>query len=98
MSKPVATMAALKLVEQHKLSLDADINTILKSWKLPSNDFTTKTPVTLRMLLSHTSSVRDHDDQYAIPLGGDVKLTPRVDFAHIFYVSMLNWQSDNHGF
>jgi CubicO group peptidase (beta-lactamase class C family) len=27
-------------------------------------------PVTLRMLLSHTSGLRDHDDQYAIPLGG----------------------------
>jgi CubicO group peptidase (beta-lactamase class C family) len=25
------------------------------------------------MLLSHTSSVRDHDDQYAIPLGGSLK-------------------------
>ena len=29
--------------------------------------------VTLRMLLSHSSSVRDHDDQYAIPLDGSVE-------------------------
>ena len=29
--------------------------------------------ITLRMLLSHTSSVRDHDDQYAIPLGSSVR-------------------------
>jgi CubicO group peptidase (beta-lactamase class C family) len=29
--------------------------------------------VTLRQLLSHTSSVRDHDDQYAIPLGGTLR-------------------------
>ena len=25
------------------------------------------------MLLSHTSSIRDHDDQYAIPLGKTVR-------------------------
>jgi len=30
-------------------------------------------PVTLRTLLSHTSGLRDHDDQYAIPLGGSVQ-------------------------
>lgn len=52
-SKLVTAMAALKLVEQQKLSLDAPINTYLKSWKLGENDLTRKTPVTLRMLLSH---------------------------------------------
>ena len=26
-------------------------------------------PITLRMLLSHTGSVREHDDNYVIPLG-----------------------------
>src|SRR6185369_1515753 len=29
--------------------------------------------VTLRMILSHTSSVRDHDDQYVIPLGSSLR-------------------------
>src|SRR5215203_1116432 len=38
-SKPVAALGALRLVEQGKLSLDADVNTILKSWKLPASDF-----------------------------------------------------------
>ncbi|UFH55596.1 serine hydrolase [Spirosoma sp. KNUC1025] len=52
-SKLLAAMAALKLVEQGKLSLDAPINQYLTSWKLAENDFTRKTPVTLRMLLSH---------------------------------------------
>ena len=52
-SKLVAAMVALKLVEEGKLDLDAPINEYLRSWKLSENDFTRKTPVTLRMLLSH---------------------------------------------
>ncbi|HJW14891.1 MAG TPA: serine hydrolase [Thermoanaerobaculia bacterium] len=53
-SKPVTAMAALKKVEQGKLSLDRNINDFLKSWKLPENDFTKKAPVTLAELLSHS--------------------------------------------
>ncbi|MFD2935105.1 serine hydrolase [Spirosoma flavum] len=52
-SKLVAAMAALKLVEQGKMDLETPINKYLSSWKLTDNDFTRKTPVTLRMLLSH---------------------------------------------
>src|SRR5215468_7806847 len=33
-SKPVAAMAALHLVEQGKLSLDSDVNQTLTSWKI----------------------------------------------------------------
>ncbi len=53
-SKPVAAMAALKLVEEGQLTLDADINTVLASWKLPA---ATGGPATasLRQLLSHTA-------------------------------------------
>src|SRR5205085_11706931 len=29
--------------------------------------------ITLRMLLSHTSSVREHDDDYVIPLGASLQ-------------------------
>jgi CubicO group peptidase (beta-lactamase class C family) len=53
MSTPVASTAALRLVEQGRLSLDKDINLALKSWRLPANELTAKTPVTLRMLLTH---------------------------------------------
>src|SRR5438270_7662539 len=34
-SKPVATLGALHLVEREKLLLDEDVNRKLKSWKLP---------------------------------------------------------------
>jgi len=59
-SKPVATMAALRLVEQGKLSLDADINTELKSWKLPADPVQAGKPVTLRELLTHTGGTTVH--------------------------------------
>ena len=34
-SKPIFASGLLRLVEERKLSLDADVNTMLKSWKLP---------------------------------------------------------------
>ncbi|HVZ61500.1 MAG TPA: serine hydrolase domain-containing protein, partial [Terriglobales bacterium] len=52
-SKPVAALAALRLVDQGKLSLDADVNSTLTKWKVPQNEFTKSQPVTLRRILSH---------------------------------------------
>jgi len=52
-SKPVAALGALRLVDQNRLRLDQDVNQYLKSWTVPSNEYTTAHPVTLRLLLSH---------------------------------------------
>ena len=38
----------------------SDINAYLKGWKIPDNDLTKKTPVTLEMLLSHTGGLTVH--------------------------------------
>ena len=56
-SKPITALAALRLVQQHRLTLDGDVNAQLRGWKLP-------TPpgehVTLRELLSHTAGTTVH--------------------------------------
>ncbi len=59
-SKPVAAMAALKLVDEGKIGLDRNINDVLTSWKLPENDLTAGHPVTLRELLSHSGGTTVH--------------------------------------
>jgi CubicO group peptidase (beta-lactamase class C family) len=59
-SKPIAAMAALKLVEEGKLNLDRDVNSQLKSWKVPENKFTKQHVVDLRGILSHTAGFTIH--------------------------------------
>jgi CubicO group peptidase (beta-lactamase class C family) len=56
-SKSVTAFAALRLVQQGKLSLDEDVNLKLVSWKVPDNEFTKTERVTLRRLLGHTAGM-----------------------------------------
>jgi CubicO group peptidase (beta-lactamase class C family) len=58
-SKPITAMAMLKAVEDGKFTLDDDINSILRSWKLPDGPFTKESRVTPRMLASHSSGLGD---------------------------------------
>ena len=59
-SKPVAAMGALRLVEEGRLALDEDVNARLATWKVPENEFTREKKVTLRGLLSHTAGLTVH--------------------------------------
>lgn len=59
-SKPVAATAMLRLVERGTLNLDTNVNTYLKSWKVPDNKFTTTEKVTLRRIVSHTAGLTVH--------------------------------------
>lgn len=60
MSKPVSAYAALQEVETGKLNPEADVNTYLKFWKIPENDFTKDKKVTLKNILSHTAGLTAH--------------------------------------
>ncbi|MFI1919922.1 serine hydrolase domain-containing protein [Nocardia sp. NPDC020380] len=55
-SKPIAALAMLRLVDRGVLDLDADINTTLRSWRLPRTD-DWQPVVTLRQLVSHSAGL-----------------------------------------
>ncbi len=56
-SKPVAAVRSLQLVEDEVFALDDDVNNYLTSWQVPNNEFTTTEKVTLRRILSHTAGL-----------------------------------------
>jgi len=69
-SKLVTAMGVMRLVEQGALDLDQDISRYLGH--AVRNPAFVDTPLTLRLLLSHRSSLRDADN-YALPLGATLK-------------------------
>jgi CubicO group peptidase (beta-lactamase class C family) len=66
-SKAVAALGALKLAEQGRLDLDADVNTLLKSWKLSPGAQTAERPVTVRGILGHTAGLTVHGFPGTVP-------------------------------
>lgn len=65
-SKLVMALAALRLAEEGKLDLDADVSTYL-GWEVRHPAFP-DAPVTLKQVLMHRAALRD-DAGYVIPLG-----------------------------
>jgi CubicO group peptidase (beta-lactamase class C family) len=57
LSKFVAAIGAMRLVDQKRLALDDDVNAGLTSWHVPANVLDKDHPVTLRGLLSMTAGV-----------------------------------------
>ena len=70
-SKLVTAIGVMKLVDAGKLDLNSDVSRWL-GWSLRSPAFPDRR-ISLSMLLSHTASVREHDDDYVIPLGGSLQ-------------------------
>jgi len=67
-SKTLNAAVILKKVMEGKLSLDGNVNTYLRSWKLPDNEFTAKKKVTIANLLSHTGAQRSVDSRVTTSL------------------------------
>lgn len=59
-SKPVAALGAMRLVERGKLGLDDDVQSRLRGWALPPSALMVDQPVTLRRLLSHGAGLTVH--------------------------------------
>jgi CubicO group peptidase (beta-lactamase class C family) len=89
-SKFVTTLGTMKLVEQGRLSLDADISDYL-GYRLRNPNFPDQA-ITLRMLLTHTSSLRDE---------GGFKWPPNVDLKDVlvpggrFYANGEMWSKSH---
>jgi CubicO group peptidase (beta-lactamase class C family) len=69
-TKVVVALGVMRLVEQGALGLDRDVSDYL-GWRLRNPAFPDR-PITLRLLLSHRSSIQDEVD-YAIPLGTELR-------------------------
>lgn len=70
-SKLVVAIGVMRLVEAGKLDLDADVSPLLGyTLRHPVH---AETPITLRMLLSHRSSLTDAAGYYDVPLDGELK-------------------------
>ncbi|MDB5693278.1 MAG: class beta-lactamase-related serine hydrolase [Alphaproteobacteria bacterium] len=63
-------LGVMRLVEHHRLDLNRDVSDYL-GWPLRNPAFPDR-PITLRLLLSHRSSLRDGID-YALPLGATLR-------------------------
>ena len=98
-SKPITALAVLKLYNDKKLDLDLDINNYLP-FKI-SNPHKPEVPITARMLLSHTSSIKDNwdimDPLYTIESGGDspIKL---IDFISDYFLKNGKYYKINENF
>ena len=59
-SKPVTALMVLHYVDQGMMELDEPVNDYLKDWKIPDNEYTAGSPVTVRQLLSHTAGLAEY--------------------------------------
>ena len=109
-SKPVAALAALSLVEEGALALDAPVNDYMTRWQVPDNEFTADSAVTLRGLLTHSAGLTVwgfpgyRKDQ---PFSGDEEVASNVrvldgegntDPVRVYKVPGTSWQYSGGGY
>ncbi len=94
---PVTAVAALRLVEQGKLNLDADVSQYLRSWKLPTNRFTEQKKVTLRELLSHTAGATVRLELWTTPSPMRIRIWQRREQYRINHAENRGIRADSQG-
>jgi CubicO group peptidase (beta-lactamase class C family) len=98
-SKPVTALAIMKLYDEGKVDLDQDINVYLP-FEMRHPKYRDSV-VTIRMLLSHVSSIRDHwpvlEIGYTIDKGGDSPVTLE-DYLRSYLVAGGKYYSAEHNF
>jgi CubicO group peptidase (beta-lactamase class C family) len=77
-SKPVAAMGALALVDRGTLSLDQDVNDRLVSWKIPASEYVAGSKVTLGLILDHTAGFSGGDFFPGYAVGENVPTLPQI--------------------
>lgn len=76
-SKPVFALAAMRLSQDRRIDLDADVRDYMKSWRLPGGDAGWVPKISLRQLLSHTAGTTVHGFR-GYPGGWPVPSLPQV--------------------
>ena len=89
-SKLVVALGVMRLVERDQLSLDTDVSSYL-GWRLRNPQFPEQ-PITLRLLLAHTSSIRDAD-RYFIG-AGEGSIQDFFDPESAFWSEGAHWASE----
>ena len=106
-SKPVAAVGALVLVQQGEISLDKDVNAKLSTWTVPDNDYTQKHKVTLGLLLDHTGGFTGGDFFPGYAVGADVPTLQQIldgespatnDPMRVGYVPGSEWRYSGDGY
>jgi CubicO group peptidase (beta-lactamase class C family) len=109
-SKPVAALAALSLVDEGKLDLDAPVNDYLTTWKIPDNEFSADSAVTLRHLLTHSAGLtvwgfpgyrKDEDFAPGQPVATNVQVLDgegNTDPVRLYKEPGISWQYSGGGY
>ena len=73
-TKTLTAVAVLNAVEKDLLDLDGSVNDILKTWKIPENEFTEEDKVTLRQLITHSAGINRPSSMFGCEKGKPLQL------------------------
>jgi len=105
LSKIGTAATTLRLTAAGEIDLNKDVNSYLKRWQVPSNEFTKQHAVTLRGILSHTSGLslwgfpdfNPGEDLPTVLNTLDATGPARTEAVRAFYVPGSSWRYSGGG-